>query len=60
MIVEYIRYTIEYERQREFENAYERASLKALPHCIQYELSHCVEEPKGLYFELSGIHRIII
>lgn len=47
MIVEYIRFKIEKERQREFENAYEKAgeSLKASPNCLKYELSHCVEEP---------------
>jgi quinol monooxygenase YgiN len=49
VIVEYIRYKIGNERQREFEDAYGRArkSLRASPHCKQYELSHCVEEPKN-------------
>ena len=55
MIVEYVRYTIENERQREFENAYERAEkpLKASPHCMQYELSHCVEEPKNYILRIE-------
>jgi quinol monooxygenase YgiN len=48
MIVEYIRYKIESEQHKEFEDAYDKAgkSLRASPHCIQYELSNCIEEPK--------------
>ena len=55
MIVEYIRYKIEDERQEEFENAYERAgrSLSDSPHCIQYELSHCIEEPKSYILRIE-------
>ena len=55
MIVEYIRYKIKSERQKEFEDAYERAgsSLRDSPHCIQYELSHCVEEPKGYILRIE-------
>ena len=55
MIVEYIRYKIESERQKEFEDAYERAgsSLRGSPHCIQYELSHCVEESKGYILRIE-------
>lgn len=55
MIVEYIRYKIENERQKEFEDAYEKAgkSLKASPHCIQYELSHCVEEPRNYILRIE-------
>jgi heme-degrading monooxygenase HmoA len=55
MIVEYIRYKIENNLQEEFENAYERAgrSLSNSPHCIQYELSHCVEEPKNYILRIE-------
>jgi quinol monooxygenase YgiN len=55
VIVEYIRYKIDSERQKEFEEAYERAgrSLKDLPHCIQYELSHCVEDPKNYILRIE-------
>jgi hemoglobin len=55
MIVEYIRYKIENERQKEFENAYEKAgkSLEVSPHCLQYELSHCVEEPNNYILRIE-------
>jgi quinol monooxygenase YgiN len=55
VIVEYIRYKIESERQIEFEEAYERAgrSLKDSSYCIQYELSHCVEEPKNYILRIE-------
>jgi quinol monooxygenase YgiN len=55
MIVEYIRYNIESERQKEFEDAYEQAgkSLRDSSHCIQYELSHCVEEPKSYVLRIE-------
>jgi heme-degrading monooxygenase HmoA len=48
MIVEYIRYKIPAERQREFEEAYENASgsLNASRHYQMYELTHCAEEPE--------------
>ena len=48
MIVEYIRYRIPRERQREFEEAYTNASrsLNASNHCQMYELTHCSEEPE--------------
>ena len=48
MIVEYTRYKIANEKRKEFENAYSKAehSLKVSPHCLRYELSHCVEEPE--------------
>jgi heme-degrading monooxygenase HmoA len=48
MIVEYIRYKIPRERQREFEEAYTNASrsLDASKHCQMYELSRCAEEPE--------------
>ncbi|MFL6523742.1 MAG: antibiotic biosynthesis monooxygenase family protein [Nitrososphaera sp.] len=46
MIVEYIRYKIPRERQREFKEAYTNASrsLDASKHCQMYELTHCTEE----------------
>jgi quinol monooxygenase YgiN len=55
MIIEYIRYRIESERQKDFENAYEKAgkSLKASSHCIGYDLSHCVEEPKSYILRIE-------
>jgi quinol monooxygenase YgiN len=55
MIIEYIRYKIENERQKDFENAYEKAgkSLRASSHCIGYELSHCVEEPKSYILRIK-------
>jgi heme-degrading monooxygenase HmoA len=48
MIVEYTRYKITNEKRKEFENAYTKAehSLKVSPHCLRYELSHCVEDPE--------------
>ena len=47
MIVEYVRYAIAEDRREAFEQAYgqAQASLQASPHCLAYELSHCVEEP---------------
>jgi len=46
MIVEYARYRIPQDRREAFVNAYEEAAsyLTASPHCLSYELSHCVEE----------------
>jgi quinol monooxygenase YgiN len=48
MVVEYIRYRIPPERQRQFEAAYRDAAgpLDASEHCLAYELSHGVEEPE--------------
>src|SRR5262249_35502237 len=48
MIVEYIRYTISAERDRDFSEAYARAGkiLDADAHCLGYELSRGVEEPE--------------
>jgi quinol monooxygenase YgiN len=45
MIVEYIRYTIEPSRAKEFMAGYENAakSLKDSPHCLGYELTQCTE-----------------
>ncbi|QNS06550.1 group II truncated hemoglobin [Streptomyces xanthii] len=46
--VEYVRYRIAPDRQKEFEDAYRTAaaSLAAAPECLDYELTHCVEEPE--------------
>ena len=48
MIIEYIRYRIKATQQSDFEAAYARAqqALKASPHCLRYELAHCLEEPE--------------
>ncbi len=48
MVVEYIRYKIEKERQSEFVSAYERAqeALQDSSNCLGYELTHCTEEPE--------------
>ncbi|MEO1063348.1 MAG: antibiotic biosynthesis monooxygenase family protein [Actinomycetota bacterium] len=48
MIVEYIRYRIESDRSEEFVEAYRHAAvpLAESEHCIDYELSRCVEEPE--------------
>ena len=55
MIIEYIRYKIQKERRREFENSYEKAakSLKASSHCLRYELSHCLEEPDNYILRIE-------
>src|SRR5262245_23728810 len=47
MIVEYIRYTIDGEQARAFEEAYRRAAkaLEASEHCQRYEVSRCTEDP---------------
>jgi len=46
--IEYIRYKISNERQKEFELAYERAqeALRRSSHCLDYELTHCIEKPE--------------
>ncbi|GAA2274798.1 hypothetical protein GCM10010415_47770 [Streptomyces atrovirens] len=45
--VEYVRYRIAPDDQQAFEKAYAKASdaLATAPECIDYELSHCQEEP---------------
>lgn len=55
MVVEYIRYRIEPERQTEFEKAYGRAeaSLGASKHCTSYELSQGVEEPQNYVLRIE-------
>ncbi len=47
MIVEYIRYRIPGDQNGEFEEAYARAAefLAQASQCVDYELSHCVEDP---------------
>jgi heme-degrading monooxygenase HmoA len=46
MIVEYTRYRIPDERREAFVEAYRQAAayLKSSPHCLAYELTHCLEE----------------
>jgi quinol monooxygenase YgiN len=55
MIVVYIRYKIESGPHKEFEDAYEKdgKSLRASPHCIHYELSNCLEEPKSYILRIE-------
>lgn len=47
MIIEYIRYAIPTDRREAFEQAYATAqsALEQSPHCLAYEVAHCVEEP---------------
>ncbi len=53
MIVEYIRYKIPRERQREFEEAYANASrsLDASEHCQMYMSLHIVQRARALHFK---------
>lgn len=46
--MEYIRYSVPEERRAEFERAYGEAAsaLDASEHCLNYEVSHGVEEPE--------------
>jgi quinol monooxygenase YgiN len=46
MIVEYTRYRVPKDRREAFVEVYEQATgyLAASPHCLAYELTHCVEE----------------
>lgn len=55
MIVEYIRYGIPEDRREAFEGAYAEAatSLDASEHCLRYELSHGVEEPKNYILRIE-------
>jgi hemoglobin len=48
MIVEYIRYKIDPNRNEEFDEAYRRAGalLDASPHCQRSEATRCVDEPE--------------
>jgi quinol monooxygenase YgiN len=46
MVVEYTRYRIPAKERELFVNVFEQAAdfLSASPHCLSYELSHCVED----------------
>lgn len=48
MIVEYIRYDIPSQNAETFEADYAQAgrSLAVSPHCLGYELSRCLDEPR--------------
>jgi heme-degrading monooxygenase HmoA len=47
VIVEYTRYQVADGQQSALERAYEQAQsvLVTSPHCLSYELSHCLEDP---------------
>jgi quinol monooxygenase YgiN len=47
MIVEFIRYSIDSDREEAFEQAYRDAAgaLDASEHCERYEVSRCTEDP---------------
>lgn len=47
VIVEYIRYRINDDRGRAFEDGYAtaQAALRSSPHCLGWELSRCAEDP---------------
>jgi len=47
MIVEYLRYTIDDARQKQFIKDYAQASepLRSSPYCESYEFCQCVEDP---------------
>ena len=55
MIVEYIRYTIEAARARQFLSAYETAanSLRESSHCLGYELSQCTEARESFILRIQ-------
>jgi quinol monooxygenase YgiN len=55
MIVEYIRYTIEPSRAKDFLSAYEVASksLKESPHCLGYELTQCTEARESFILRIQ-------
>jgi len=57
MVVEYTRYRIGKERQEAFEEAYKSAQvyLKASPNCVNYELSHCTEEPERYVLRIEWV-----
>lgn len=48
MVIEYIRYRIPEQQASAFLQAYRQAqyALQASPHCLNYELSRCLEEPE--------------
>lgn len=47
MIVEYIRYQIDEERSKAFEDGYmaAQAALQSSSHCLGWELTRCTEDP---------------
>jgi quinol monooxygenase YgiN len=54
--IEYIRYSnISNEKQNEFELAYDKAkeALRKSSHCLNYELSHCVEKPENYILRIE-------
>ncbi len=55
MIVEYIRYTISSDKQKNFIEAYTLASkqLDDSEYCLGYELSHCEEDPKNFILRIQ-------
>ena len=54
--IEYIRYKISKERQKEFELAYERAekALNTSSHCLDYDILIVLKNPNTISFGLSG------
>ena len=57
MVIEYTRYRIGNERRHAFEEAYKSAQafLRASPHCVNYELSHCTEEPERYVLRIEWV-----
>lgn len=57
MVVEYTRYRVNHERRKSFEEAYKSAQayLKASPNCVNYELSHCIEEPERYVLRIEWL-----
>ena len=48
MIIKYKRYKISREMQEQFDNTYNRAEevQREPSHCLNYDLSHCIEKPE--------------
>ena len=55
MIVEYLRYTIDQERQATFISDYQHAAvpLQASAYCEQYEFCQCVEDPSQFLIRIQ-------
>ena len=55
MIIEYIRYLIPEDRVDAFLTAYAEAQrpLAASPHCLDYDLARCVEEPNRFVLRIA-------
>ncbi len=55
MVVEYIRYKIDSERQNSFVDSYQKAStfLDQSNYCLGYELSHCEEEKENFILRIE-------